>query len=212
MNRRGDGSKERPLWRLFSRLEALIDQQPDGSTIGYAPGQSAEVDPIVHTGCATVAAIAAPQTEVRIEPPAGRVVVVERAAADQGARLAGSQDDARIAHLMQRRTTRLDPRNQPCRSGGTASTRVVWEPRLDLIAQRGEKGAGERPVARSDGSAVQGAIQPSAGMDRGSDGAVTPGLELTASPGGGAQRGGEQEPACEAKPRAKLGRVPTSHS
>jgi len=79
----------------------------------------------MYTSPATVGAIAAPQTGVRIEPEAGGVVVVERASADQGARPAGSEDDPRIAHLLQCGTSRFDSGNQPRRSGGVASTRVA---------------------------------------------------------------------------------------
>ncbi len=121
-------------------LEELIDQLPDGSTIGYAPGESAEVNDIVHPGWATVRAIAAPQERVRIEPEAGSVIVAERVAADEGVQSSRSDDDTSTAHRVERGTSRLDPGNQPRRSGGAAPTGVAWVSHLDSVAQEGKEG------------------------------------------------------------------------
>jgi len=118
---------------------------------------------------------------------------VEGAAADESVQTARSEDDTGIMHLVERRTSCLDPGNKATGDGVAAPTRVFWGPRLDSIAQKGKKRAGIGRGKGNDGRGVKGAIQMPGGMDRGSDRAGPPGLELTAIPSGGAERGGEEE-------------------
>jgi len=76
----GEAAGRGSLGACFLLLRELVDQVPDGCTIGYPLGQSATVDHIVHTDRATVRVIAAPHTRVRIESEAGGVVVAEQTA------------------------------------------------------------------------------------------------------------------------------------
>jgi hypothetical protein len=181
--------KEAPFGASFLVLKKLVGQLPDGGAIGYPPRKSAEIDHIVHTGGATIGAVAAPHARVRIEPQAGSVIVVEGTASDERILPARGEDDARVAHLVERETSSLDALDQPG-SGGNAERDGAGHG-FGLAAQKGKKGGSV--VEGSDGRGMEREVKLTGGVERGSDGTHTVGLELAAATGGGREVVGEEE-------------------
>jgi hypothetical protein len=159
-------------------LEKLIGQLPDRGAVGDASRESAKVDDVVNTGSATIRAVAAPQSGVRIEPEAGGVVIVERAATDEGVRAARGEDEAGIAHLVERGASGLDAVEKP--GGGRGAVWSGIRQGFGRRAQKRKKGAGEGRVERSDGQGMQETIELPGGVERRSNGTGAGGLEFAA--------------------------------
>ena len=172
-------------------LEKLIGQLPDRGAVGNASRESAKVDDVVNAGSATIRAVAAPQAGLGIEPEAGGMVIVERAATDEGVGAAGGKNETGIAHLVERGASGLDTVEKPGSSRGVAGGNIRQG--LGPRAQKGKKGAGAGRVERSDRRGMQEAIELPGRMARRGNGTGAGGLELAALRRRGTEAAGEEE-------------------
>ena len=97
---------------LMGKLQKLISQLLDGSTVGDAAHESAEIDHIVDASGSTIRTIATPETTFGVEPKTGRVVIVERTEANEGIRSCRTKRDASGDDLIEGRARGFDTGNQ----------------------------------------------------------------------------------------------------